>query len=128
MNTIERILLLINKHNITAKKLTNDLELSNSAITDWKKGKGRPSIDAIIKISKYFNVTSDWLLTGEKNLTQLDNLIINESTSKQKFEYHQNSFSPDQQELLDLYNQLDPIKQAEFKGELKGYLKAKNNN
>ena len=34
MNTIERILLLINKHNITAKKLTNDLELSNSAITD----------------------------------------------------------------------------------------------
>ena len=112
MNTIERILLLINKHNITAKKLTNDLELSNSAITGWKKGKGRPSIDAIIKISKYFNVTSDWLLTGEKNLTQLN----------------QNNLSPDQQELLDLYNQLDPIKQAEFKGELKGYLKAKNNN
>jgi len=66
MNIVERIVFLIKQNNITAKRLTSDLELSNSAITDWKKGKGRPSIDAIIKISKYFNVTTDWLLTGEK--------------------------------------------------------------
>lgn len=105
MNIVDRILFLIDKNNINAKKLTCDLELSSSAITDWKKGKGRPSIDAIIKISKYFNVTSDWLLTGEDEILSLPT---------------------DQQELLDLYSQLDPIKQAEFKGELKGYLKAKN--
>ena len=89
---------------------------STSFFSDWKSGKLKsPSFDKIYRISLYLGLS-------------LDNLIINESTSKQKFEYHQNSFSPDQQELLDLYNQLDPIKQAEFKGELKGYLKAKNNN
>nr|WP_312577705.1 helix-turn-helix domain-containing protein [Sedimentibacter sp.] len=62
---IERILKLIKERGITAKKLTDELELSNSAITDWKKGKARPSTDAIIKIANYFNVSADYILTGK---------------------------------------------------------------
>lgn len=62
---IERILELMKINKITAKELTDKLEIANSAITDWKKGKSKPSTEAVIKISKYFNVTADWLLTGE---------------------------------------------------------------
>jgi len=62
---IDRIVLLLKEKSITAKKLTDDLELSNSAITDWKKGKGKPSAYAIVKIANYFNVSADYLLTGK---------------------------------------------------------------
>lgn len=62
MSEVERILQLIQQRNITAHKLTKDLGLSNSAITDWKKGKAKPSYGAIVKIAEYFNVSTDYLL------------------------------------------------------------------
>ena len=65
-DTIERILYLIEQTNISAFKLTTDLELSNSAISDWKKRKAKPSTEAIVKIAEYFNVSTDYLLTGEE--------------------------------------------------------------
>ena len=39
---IDRILDLMNTHKVNAKQLTTKLEISNSAITDWKKGKAKP--------------------------------------------------------------------------------------
>ncbi|MCL2413552.1 MAG: helix-turn-helix domain-containing protein [Bacteroidales bacterium] len=51
---------------IRATKLTTDLELPNSAVTDWKKGKYKPSTDAIVKIAEYFGVSTDYLLTGKE--------------------------------------------------------------
>lgn len=62
---IDRILELIKEGGITAKKLTSDLNLTNSAITEWKKGRAKPGTDAVIKIARYFNVSADWLLTGQ---------------------------------------------------------------
>ncbi|HBG1029190.1 TPA: helix-turn-helix transcriptional regulator [Clostridioides difficile] len=80
---ISRILDLMKKNNITAKQLTNDLEISNSSVSDWKKGKGKPSSDAIVKIAEYFNVTTDYLLLGitcnktnNTNLTENDHEIL----------------------------------------------------
>ena len=80
---IERILKLIKESGITAKKLTDELELSNSAITDWKKGKARPSTDAIIKIANYFNISTDYILTGKDfsndNVSDCNTNIFNEN-------------------------------------------------
>lgn len=59
--TVFRIIELIEEKKITASRLTSDLELSNSAVTDWKKGKAKPSAEAIIKIAKYFNVSTDFI-------------------------------------------------------------------
>ena len=67
MSVINRILLLMEKENINARKLTRDLELSNSSITEWKKGKAKPSIEAVVKIAGYFGVTTDYLLLDEQN-------------------------------------------------------------
>ena len=36
--------------------------LANSSISQWKKGKGKPSLDNIVKLSKFFHVSSDYLL------------------------------------------------------------------
>lgn len=53
--------------NINAKQLTSLLELSNSAITDWKKGKAKPSSDAVIKLAEYFGVSTDYILLGKES-------------------------------------------------------------
>lgn len=60
---ITRILNLLSDRGITAKKLTEDLDISNSSVTDWKKG-SKPSCDVIVKLSDYFGVTTDFLLKG----------------------------------------------------------------
>lgn len=105
MTTIDRILELMDKSNINAATLTREISLTNGLISQWKQGKQKPSIEALNKISNYFNVSIDYLVNGKETV---------------------NTLTKDQQELLNLYSQLDPLKQAEFKGELKGYLKAKN--
>lgn len=59
---IQRILHLIDLAGITAKELTEKAALSHSAITEWKKGKAKPSAEALVKISKYFEVPIEYLL------------------------------------------------------------------
>lgn len=91
--------------NITAKYLTTELELSNSSITDWKKGKAKPSTDAIIKIANFFEVSTDFLLTGKESVT---------------------NYNEEDQEWLSLIHQLPAEAQYEFRGEIKGYIKRLN--
>ena len=64
---IERILLLLKVNKFTAKKLTDDLQLPNGAISEWKKGKSEPSPEELQKIADYFRQPLEWLLTGKGN-------------------------------------------------------------
>ena len=82
MTTIERIINLINAKGISAKKMLTELELSSSSITDWKKGKAKPSYGAIVKISKYFDVCEDYLLCKTNNPT----ISIDENMPNERFE------------------------------------------
>ena len=60
--TIQRILHLIELADITAKTLTQEAGLSHSAISEWKKGKAKPSADALVRIAEYFEVPIEYLL------------------------------------------------------------------
>ena len=60
----ERIKHLMDENGVNAKKLTAELGLPGSAITDWGKERYKPSTDAIIKIAGYFGVSVDYLLNG----------------------------------------------------------------
>ena len=62
---INVILKLMEENHVTAKQLTGDLGLSGSAISEWKKGKGKPSTDAVVKIARYFGVSTDYILGVE---------------------------------------------------------------
>ncbi|MBE6904330.1 MAG: helix-turn-helix transcriptional regulator [Ruminococcaceae bacterium] len=59
---VQRILELMNEKKVNAKTLTTDIGLSSSAITEWKKGKAKPSVEALEKIANYFDVSVDYLL------------------------------------------------------------------
>ena len=59
---IERIMILMEERGVNGKQLTTELELAQSTLSEWKKGKAKPSHDAIIKLADYFGVSTDYLL------------------------------------------------------------------
>ena len=57
----KRIKLLCAKRGITISKLETDLNFGNGSIKKWEKTSS-PSINKIIKLASYFNVSADYLL------------------------------------------------------------------
>ena len=58
--------LLCEKKGVSPKKATEDIGLSNSITTKWKKTGATPKGDTLQRIADYFGVTTDYLLTGEE--------------------------------------------------------------
>lgn len=74
---VERIFMLMEKHNISAATLTREISLSNGLLTQWKQGKQIPSLEAVVKITNYFNVSIDYLVTGKEfSLPEADQKIL----------------------------------------------------
>ena len=55
---------ILNQRGISSRQLSAKLGLSNSAFTDWKKGKGVPSLSTIVKIAEFLDVSIDYLVYG----------------------------------------------------------------
>lgn len=53
--------------NVVSKELTAATGISPGNISDWKKGRSKPSIDTIIKIADYLNCSIDYLLVRTDN-------------------------------------------------------------
>lgn len=54
---------------LTQEELAAELYVSRTAISKWESGRGYPSIDSLKEISKYFSVSIDELLSGDKLLS-----------------------------------------------------------
>ena len=55
---------LITEKKITLEELAKYLGLTRQAISNYTLGKTTPNFDILIKIAQYFNVSTDFLLTG----------------------------------------------------------------
>ena len=65
MNTLlGRMLRIIEDADLRPSQVSAILGLSNSAFTDWGKGKSSPSLSAVVKFADYFNVSIDYLVHG----------------------------------------------------------------
>lgn len=60
--TAKRILELMEKYGDTTHSLEVNAKLPISSVYGWKNNKCKPSMDAIIKLATYFNVSADYLL------------------------------------------------------------------
>lgn len=78
---LDRVRDLMEQRGIKAKHLTAELGISNSSFTDWGKGKGAPSLDAVTKFSDYFGVSIDYLVRGKEFNTSVK---LDFSNSKDK--------------------------------------------
>lgn len=61
---VSRIQHLCELNKTKLKPLEEQLGLSNGAISKWDSSS--PSCDRILKVATYFNVSVDWLLTGQE--------------------------------------------------------------
>lgn len=54
---------------LTQEELAEALYVSRTAVSKWESGRGYPNIDSLKEISRFFSVTVDDLLSGEKLLS-----------------------------------------------------------
>ncbi len=84
MTVAERLRELIEEHHMRPAEATRELGISGSSFTDWKTGKGSPSLDILIKFSDYFNVSLDYLVRGEEHKTVFEKNSLELSNSRER--------------------------------------------
>ena len=52
--------------NLNQLKVAMDLNISREALSHYENGKRQPSVDMLRKLSRYFNVSIDFLVNGEE--------------------------------------------------------------
>lgn len=70
---------LLQLNGIKSYKVAKDTGISQTTFSDWKRGRSTPKSDNMKKIADYFNVTVDYLMTGEESD------IIEETIANPKF-------------------------------------------
>lgn len=53
------------KKHLSQQKVAIDLNISREALSYYENGKREPSIAMLIRMSQYFNVSIDYLITGK---------------------------------------------------------------
>ncbi len=53
------------ERNLNQLKVAMDLNISREALSHYENGKREPSLDMLNKMSKYFNVSIDYLINGD---------------------------------------------------------------
>ena len=69
MEFCEKLQELRKNKGITQEELAEALYVSRTAVSKWESGRGYPSIDSLKDISKFFSVSIDDLLSGDKLLS-----------------------------------------------------------
>ena len=64
----EKLQELRKKKGLTQEELAKILYVSRTAISKWESGRGYPNIESLKEISKFFEISIDDLLSGEKLL------------------------------------------------------------
>ena len=59
---IERVMQLIKQSGLSDNAFEKQLHLSQGTVGNWRSGRNKLSMEAIIKLARYFNVSTDYLL------------------------------------------------------------------
>ncbi len=62
----------LTEHGITSYKMSIDTGISSSLIGYWRRGQRKPTLDNIIAISNYLDLSTDFLLKGQNHLQLRD--------------------------------------------------------
>lgn len=62
---LQQVQKLMEEKGIKDQKVFNEMVGVQRAVTRWKSGESRPSVDSLMMIQKLFGKSIDWLLTGK---------------------------------------------------------------
>lgn len=54
------------RRNLNQQKVAMDLHISRESLSYYENGKREPSLALLVEMSRYFNVSIDYLITGEE--------------------------------------------------------------
>lgn len=54
------------QRNLNQQKVAMDLNISREALSYYENGKREPSLSLLVAMSKYYNVSINYLITGEE--------------------------------------------------------------
>lgn len=69
MELLDRIKILCKKKGVSQRKMEQDIGISNGASSKWENSS--PSVEVLQKVASYFNVSINYLITGETTSTAL---------------------------------------------------------
>ncbi len=111
MNFNVRLKQIRQKHNMTQSELAEILDLKPTAISNYESERNEPSFDKLIALSKYFDVSCDYLLGITDSYLPIGGEVLDK----------------DIVEFFDLYQQLTPENTVEIRNYIK-YLLFKQEN
>ena len=75
LNIGERITQLRKQQNLSQEQLAKKTEVSRTIIGNYERNANTPSIEVLVKLSKIFNVSMDYLV-GEGELSTIDRDLL----------------------------------------------------
>lgn len=95
---------LLQSYGVTPYKVSKETGISQSTLSDWKKGKITPKSDTMKKIADYFDVSVDYLMTGEEKKVG-EKYYLNEETAQVAQEIFENK---ELRALFDVQRDMEP--------------------
>lgn len=112
-----RIKQLRTDHDLTLKQLSEFTNIRKSALSKYENSVNKPSFDAIVSLCEFFNLHSDWLLTGEgdryKSIVDIEFEATEDITPKST-----NQITPEEIDLVIKLRQLTPRQQGIIAGRI----------
>lgn len=61
---------LLQKYGLTAYKVSKETGITQSTLSDWKRGRSTPKTENMKKIADYFGVSVEYLMTGKDEIKE----------------------------------------------------------
>ena len=96
--------LLLQRFGVSAYKVSKETGVTQSTLSDWKRGRSTPKSDNMKKIADYFGVSVDYLMTGREDADK-DRYYLNDETASIAQEIFENK---ELRMLFDVSRDADP--------------------
>ena len=107
--TVKKLLELLDECGEPTYKVEKNAGISSTSFQGWKNERFKPSTEAIVKLARYFNVSTDYLLG-----------LSDERNTQQPIQQQSSSLTARESELLSVFNSLSPSEQGRVLGYAKG--------
>lgn len=116
----ERLELILRHYNLTKKQFAESISYSPGNITDWIKGRYKPSSKALVNIENIYKVSQNWLIngTGTMFITDISN-INSEKPVNTEISKNISSLGPlteDEINIIKLYRKLTDKDKIKIEG------------
>ena len=95
---------LLQRYGVTPYKVSKQTGVSQSTLSDWKRGISTPKQDKLQKIADYFGVSLEYLMTGEEKEGS-EKYYLNEETAQVAQEIFENK---ELRALFDVQKDMEP--------------------